>query len=321
MKTRRSIVVLSALVVGLLAAPPAHAAFHLMQIEQVIGGVNGDVSAQAIQLRMRGLGQNFMSGTRIKAWDAAGANPVLIVNMTTDVTNGAAGDRVLITSSAFQNYVSPVQTPNFTMANLIPASFLAAGSLTFEDDFGTVYWRLSWGGAVYTGSGAMSTFNDLSGNANPPYAGALPSTDLRALRFGGTAAALSTSNSVDYALTSGASVWTNNARLSETVVIVAAVGDPPGASGVQLGAPSPNPVTGALNYSVSLPRAARVHVAVYDVRGQLVRTLLDRSLPAGRNNLTWDARGGAGARLASGVYYLMLEADGERQSRKFVIVR
>ena len=35
------------------AATPAVATFHLMQIEQVIGGVNGDTSAQAIQLRMR----------------------------------------------------------------------------------------------------------------------------------------------------------------------------------------------------------------------------------------------------------------------------
>ena len=35
----------------------AHATFHLMQIEQVIGGVNGDTSAQAIQLRMRFAGQ------------------------------------------------------------------------------------------------------------------------------------------------------------------------------------------------------------------------------------------------------------------------
>lgn len=321
MNARRSILVLPALVVGLLAAPPAHASFHLMQIEQAIGGVNGDLSAQAIQLRMRTLGQNLVSQSRVKAWDAAGLNPIIIIDMTTNVTNSSAGDRVLIVSSAFQDYVSPVQNPNFTMTNLIPPSYLAAGSLTFEDDFGTIYWRLSWGGAGYTGSGAMSIFNDANGNANPPFAGALPSTGLQALRFVGTAAAGSTSNSVDYSLTAGASVWTNNARQSETVTLPVAVGDPPGAAGVQLGAPSPNPVTGALNYSVSVPHAAKVHVAVYDVRGQLVHTLLDRTLPAGQNNLTWDAHGGAGAQLASGVYHLMLEANGERRSRKFVIVR
>src|SRR5207247_9603280 len=112
-------------------ARQAHASFHVMKIEQVIGSVDGNLSAQAIQLRMRIAGQNFVNQARIKVRDAAGLNPVLIVDMTADVANGAAGDRVLITSTAFQGDVSPVQTPNFTMTNLIPPSYLAPGSLTF----------------------------------------------------------------------------------------------------------------------------------------------------------------------------------------------
>src|SRR5947207_909223 len=54
---------------GFATANPARAAFHVMQIEQVIGGViNGasaDTSAQAIQLRMRAAGQNFVSAARL----------------------------------------------------------------------------------------------------------------------------------------------------------------------------------------------------------------------------------------------------------------
>jgi hypothetical protein len=38
---------------GLALQEPALASYHFMQIEQVIGGVNGDSAAQAIQLRMR----------------------------------------------------------------------------------------------------------------------------------------------------------------------------------------------------------------------------------------------------------------------------
>ncbi len=45
-------------------ALPAQATFHLMQIEQVIGGVNGDTTAQAIQLRMRFAGTRPMTGRR-----------------------------------------------------------------------------------------------------------------------------------------------------------------------------------------------------------------------------------------------------------------
>ena len=218
MNTRRALVLLLAFIPCALCARPAHASFHIMQIEQVIGGVNGDVSAQAIQLRERAAGQHLVSQGRLRAWDAAGANPVLLIDLTTDVTGAAAGDRVLIVTSSFQSYVSPTVTPDFVMTTPIPASYLAAGSLTFESDGGIMYWRVSWGGAAYTGPGTVNTINDADGNANPPFAAGLPYTSLQALRFPGTAAALSTNNAADYAVTAGAAVWTNNAHAAETTV-------------------------------------------------------------------------------------------------------
>src|SRR2546427_10552005 len=78
MKLRRSTAFLVSLLVCLVGARPAHATFHLMQIEQVIGGVNGDITAQAIQLRMRATGENQVSQGRINVRDAAGLNPILI---------------------------------------------------------------------------------------------------------------------------------------------------------------------------------------------------------------------------------------------------
>jgi hypothetical protein len=90
---------------------------------------------------------------------------------------------------------------------------------------------------------------------------------------------------------------------------------------VLLGAPVPNPVTGTLGYSISLPRAARVRVGVYDVRGRLLRSLLDQTVPAGRHDFSWNPRSGGTGGLQSGSYYLKLEADGIRQSRKFSIIR
>ncbi len=202
---------------GLLGASSAMASFHLMQIEQVVGGVNGDLSAQAIMIRTRSGSQNLVSQGRINVRDAAGMNPVLIVDMTTNVAN-ALGDRsILIASTAFLSQTTPAATADFTMTNLIPPSYLCAGSLTFEDDFGTIYWRLSWGGGGYTGSGAESTTNEsapLDSSANPPFAGPLPTSNLQALRYSGTAASGSTNNAAQYALTPGASTWRNNANAS-----------------------------------------------------------------------------------------------------------
>lgn len=199
------------------------AAFHLMQVEQVIGGVNGDTTAQAIQLRMRSAGQNLISGTRLRVFDASGLNPVTIITFPSNVPNGASGARILIASPAFSSATSPAAVPNFTMTNLIPASYLAAGSLVFESG-ATVYWRLSWGGGSYTGSTTGSVTNDSDGNFGPPFAGACPSGTLQALQFTGPHTALSTTNAANYAITAGAAVFTNNAGTSFTVIAPAPTG-------------------------------------------------------------------------------------------------
>ena len=48
--------------------------------------------------------------------------------------------------------------PDFVMTSLIPPAYLAAGSLTWEQDApAVVLWRVSWGGAAYTGPGTVST--------------------------------------------------------------------------------------------------------------------------------------------------------------------
>lgn len=209
------------IVVGIAAATPVYALnFHLMQFEQVIGGVNGDTTAQAVQLRMRLFGQNFVTGVRLIAWDAAGQNPVVLLDFPGNVSNNAAGARILIASSNFASLIDPSITPDFIMTNLIPAEYLAVGSITYEDNF-TIWWRLSWGGANYTGPNTGSNLNDGDGNFGPPWPGPLPSTCARALQFQGEASALSTNNAADYALTAGAAIFTNNANAAGTVTAVA----------------------------------------------------------------------------------------------------
>ncbi|MCH7573407.1 MAG: hypothetical protein IH891_10890 [Planctomycetes bacterium] len=195
------------------------ATYHLMQIEQVIAGVDGDTSAQAIQLRMRFGFQNVVAGKRLIAYDAQGLNPVVLLTIPTNVGNGAAGARILLATSSFASHVSPSITPDFILTNAIPASYLAAGSLTFVENtlYSTVWWwRLSWGGTGYTGPKTGSTFNDVDGDYGR-WPGSLPSSGIDALQFQGVASALSTTNAADYSLTSGGAVFTNNVNSSGTV--------------------------------------------------------------------------------------------------------
>lgn len=189
-------------------ATPVHASFHFMQIDQVIGGLCGDGRAQAIQLRMRVSDQNLVSGKKLIAFDAAGANPITVFTFPSNVTIDAAGTRILLVTSA----AAPL-LPNadFITSAVIPASYLAAGRLAFEDEGNNIYWSISWGGAGYTGSNTGTTTNDADGNFGPAFASALPSTTTQALQFPGLASAMSTNNAADYAVTAGAATFTNNA--------------------------------------------------------------------------------------------------------------
>ena len=66
------------------------------------------------------------------AVDATGANPVVLKDMTTDVSNFAAGARILITTPNFANYTNVPLVSDFTMTPL-PMSYLAAGQVIFAD--------------------------------------------------------------------------------------------------------------------------------------------------------------------------------------------
>jgi hypothetical protein len=206
---------------SLALALPVQASFHLMQIEQVIGGVNGDTTAQAVQLRMRMANENFVSGSTLIAFDAAGNNPITILTFTSNVTAATAGSRILISTANFANYEASPITSDFTMTNPIPASYLAAGRLVYQRptyQAGNALWSVSWGGANYTGPNTGTLDNDADGNFAPPFAGALPSTSTSALRFNGAAAAMSTNNAADYSVTASAATFANNAGDSTSLI-------------------------------------------------------------------------------------------------------
>jgi hypothetical protein len=87
----------------------------------------------------------------------------------------------------------------------------------------------------------------------------------------------------------------------------APVGGP--ASGLFVGTLWPQPARGVQSLQLTLGRAANLRARVYDVRGAVVRTLLDRRLPAGPVTLHWDGRDEAGRPVAAGVYFLRGDGD------------
>ncbi len=84
----------------------------------------------------------------------------------------------------------------------------------------------------------------------------------------------------------------------------------------------PNPFNPATAIQYDVPAAGgRVSLKVYDTRGRLVRTLVDRVESPGEKHVTWDGRDHASRRMASGIYLYVFEASGVRQTRKLVMVQ
>ena len=79
--------------------------------------------------------------------------------------------------------------------------------------------------------------------------------------------------------------------------------------------------TGASTGAYTLPAAGEVRLAVYDVAGRLVRALVRGEQPAGSYEIGWDGRHQDGGQVAPGVYFLQLEAAGERRSSSVVMLR
>jgi flagellar hook assembly protein FlgD len=60
---------------------------------------------------------------------------------------------------------------------------------------------------------------------------------------------------------------------------------------------------------------------VHDVRGRLVRTVVDRAQAAGSHDAHWDGRDDRGAEAASGFYYVRFESNGQVRTSPIVLLR
>jgi M6 family metalloprotease-like protein len=84
---------------------------------------------------------------------------------------------------------------------------------------------------------------------------------------------------------------------------------------------APNPFGKQTGISYHLPMPGMVELAVYNVAGQKVRTLIKGRQPAGENRITWDGRDESGRKAAAGVYLARLNAAGRSAASKLVLVR
>jgi hypothetical protein len=84
---------------------------------------------------------------------------------------------------------------------------------------------------------------------------------------------------------------------------------------------APNPVTDEGSIRFSLPIRGHVTLKVYNVRGEVVRTLVDKWVECGSQTVRWDGIDSRGRRLTSGVYFLRLVTTRCEITKKVVVCR
>lgn len=89
----------------------------------------------------------------------------------------------------------------------------------------------------------------------------------------------------------------------------------------ELRAAHPNPFNASTTLEFSLSGTRPVHLAVYDIQGRKVATLLDGVQDAGTHSVTWDGKSDGGVAASSGFYFFKLQADGVIKNQKVVLNR
>ena len=83
----------------------------------------------------------------------------------------------------------------------------------------------------------------------------------------------------------------------------------------------PNPFNPSTIIEFDLPKKVHVVLRVFNVRGEQVNELVDRSMPAGRHQVIWRGTDNKGRPLPSGTYFYSISAGEFRDVKKMVYLR
>ena len=109
--------------------------------------------------------------------------------------------------------------------------------------------------------------------------------------------------------------WVDNVRVEADVT------NAPSSARLALDQNVPNPFNPNTTIGFSLPRQTSVKLQIFDVRGRLVRTLVDETRGAGEHRVVWDGTDQSGRTAASGVYLYRMAADGQVMQNKMTLVK
>ncbi|MCK4271517.1 T9SS type A sorting domain-containing protein [bacterium] len=83
----------------------------------------------------------------------------------------------------------------------------------------------------------------------------------------------------------------------------------------------PNPFNAVTSIQYILPRDGFVQLSIYNITGQLVRTLVSEKERAGTHRVSWNGRDDKAVSVSSGVYFYRLETESSKSMKKMLLLK
>jgi len=83
----------------------------------------------------------------------------------------------------------------------------------------------------------------------------------------------------------------------------------------------PNPFNPSTTISYQLPTSSDVRLEIYNLKGQLVKTLVNARQDCGYHSITWNGTDANNLNVASGVYFYRLCSSGKNVTRKMLLMK
>ncbi len=83
----------------------------------------------------------------------------------------------------------------------------------------------------------------------------------------------------------------------------------------------PNPFNPETQISYTLNNSEHVTLQIFNMQGQLIRTLVNENQSAGTHSVKWDGTNESGKKVVSGVYVYKLQAGNDSVSRRMMLMR
>lgn len=83
----------------------------------------------------------------------------------------------------------------------------------------------------------------------------------------------------------------------------------------------PNPFNPTTKINFSLKEAGKVNLEIYNLKGQKVKTLMNKNMDADNHSVIWSGEDNSGKKVSSGIYLYRMKSKGYSETKKMILIK